>query len=112
MTIQKKYRLDTVGRIFYIRNQDSVLINPTSLTVVVADSAGTTITTVVAGGTPPADATLINIATGTYRLLFNISATAVYGTWTMKVTAVYTESGVLTKTNTEDFAFEIIEHQV
>lgn len=99
MTIQKKYRGDTVGRTFYIKNESGVLIDPTTLAIVIVDSLGVTIATkAITDCTHP--------ATGTYKFWYNIPATAAYGVWQFRVTPTLT-AGALQ--NTEVFTFEVEE---
>ena len=100
MTIQKKYRGDTVGRVFYIKNEAGVLIDPTALAILIIDALGVTIAT-------KAITDCTHTATGTYKFYYNLPADAAYGTWRFQVTASLTAG---TLVNTEDFTFDVKEH--
>lgn len=93
----KYYAGDTVQRAITIKNESDVLFDPTTLAVIIRDSAGTVQATKAIGD-------LTHSATGTYKLLYNLASDAKLGTWKIEITATYT---VGTLSNREVFLFQV-----
>jgi len=96
---QKLFKGDTLGRILYFKNENNVLIDPTTVTIKMIDPSGNQ------SGNDITLSDLTKTATGTYKLTWNVPSDAETGLWTMKVTATY----VGDLQNTEEFTFIVEE---
>jgi uncharacterized protein YfaS (alpha-2-macroglobulin family) len=97
MTTQKVYRGDTIGKIWYFYNESNVLIEPSTISIAIVDPNGTTKVTLT-------KADLTFVATGTYKMKYNVPTDGAYGLWSLQVTATLT-TGMLQ--NTEVFTFSV-----
>jgi uncharacterized protein YfaS (alpha-2-macroglobulin family) len=95
MTKQRFYRSDTLGKVFTFKNESGTLFDPTTISIAIKKPDGTTAATKTM-------ADLTKTGTGTYKLLYNIPADAVYGMWKLVTTATYTVGALQ---NTEEFTF-------
>ena len=98
MTTQKVYRGDTVAKILYFYNESNVLIEPSTISIAIVDPNGTSKATLT-------KADLTFVATGTYKMKYNMASDAAYGLWSLQVTATLTTG---TLQNTEVFTFSVL----
>jgi len=86
------YPSETVSKYIYFKDKDNSPVNPDSFTCEIEDPDGVT----------QATPTLMNIATGTYELNWNLPSDPIRGDWIIRV------SGTIgTYTNKQKFLFEV-----
>ena len=96
MTTQKKFKGDTIGKIWYFKDEVGTLIDPDTITIKIYDPKDALKDTLYKSD-------LTKTATGTYKMKWNIPSDAEDGLWTIKVTGTAAPD----IQNTEPFVFNV-----